>query len=41
MTAVFPLRTDTDKFDGGSGAAIKKKEYFIEINLWSDFLSIQ
>lgn len=23
MTAVFPLRTDTDKFDGGSGAAIK------------------
>lgn len=23
MTAVFPLRTDTDKFDGGSGAEIK------------------
>lgn len=22
MTAVLPLRTDTDKFDGGSGAAI-------------------
>lgn len=28
MTAVFPLRTDTDKFDGGSGAAIKKRIFY-------------
>lgn len=32
MTAVFPLRTDTDKFDGGSGAAIK----IISLRLISD-----
>ncbi len=29
MTAVLPLRTDTDKFDGGSGAEIM----LIEINI--------
>lgn len=32
ITAVLPLRTATDKFDGGSGAAIKNYNYFIEIN---------